>query len=158
MTAKRKRRKRKSTRHIAAYHVGIVQTPLRRGFECLMVGERTSKGRHWECPTIASLGAKLVNGRATIDFMRTWLNGRRRAPAWFVAILDGELARQIEHRQAIRAELANIKTGDRRRSPEARTRGRLAMMRRYGRLEAEKSMGEAAVDGEAAKNEPHKSP
>jgi len=90
--------------------------------------------------------------------MRTWLNGRRRAPAWFVAILDGELARQIEHRQAIRAELANIKTGDRRRSPEARTRGRLAMMRRYGRLEAEKSMGEAAVDGEAAKNEPHKSP
>jgi|SRR5215469_8527517 len=133
MARKRKRARRRSARHVAAYHIGIVQTPLRRGFECLMVGERRSKGRHWECPTIAELGARLVDGRAAIDFVRTWLNGRRRAPAWFVAVLDGELAKQIEHRQAIREQLARYETGDRRRGPEARARARATRMRQLGR-------------------------
>jgi len=71
--------------------------------------------------------------------MRHWANGTRRAPAWFIAVLDGELARQISERQAIREQLARYETGDRRRSPEARARGRAEMMRRRGRIRAPES-------------------
>jgi hypothetical protein len=75
---------------------------------------------------------RLSNGRA--KQVRNWTTGRRRAPAWFVAVLDAELAKQIEHRQAIREQLKLYETGDRRKSPEARARARLLRMRQLGRL------------------------
>jgi hypothetical protein len=45
--------------------------------------------------------------------LRYWINGGHRAPAWFVAVLDSELWRQIEHRQQIRRQLAEYKPQDR---------------------------------------------
>jgi len=54
---------------------------------------------------------RLTGGRVK-DF-RVWLNGRRRAPAWFVAVLRAEIEAQIRHRQEILAKLAEYKPQDR---------------------------------------------
>jgi hypothetical protein len=64
-------------------------------------------------PTIAETTAKLTGGRVKQFSLRYWINGGHRAPAWFVAVLDGELRRQIEHRQEIRRQLAEYKPQDR---------------------------------------------
>jgi hypothetical protein len=130
MTGKRKRRKSKSQRHITARAKGIVTTPLRLAIEAMVV-PRLDRLWRWECPSMTEVIGRLASGRAVK--VRNWATGQRRAPTWFVAVLDGELARQIEHRQAIREELARYETGDRRRSPEARARGRAARMRQLGR-------------------------
>jgi hypothetical protein len=45
--------------------------------------------------------------------LRYWINGGHRAPAWFVAVLRGELERQIRHRQEILAQLAEYRPQDR---------------------------------------------
>jgi hypothetical protein len=132
MKRKRKPRKRKSQRHILAYRKGIVSTPLRQALEqCLRV--RLNGSRHWSVESIGEATARLSNGRAKRFLIRYWCNGSRRAPAWFVAVLDGELAQQIEHRRAIREQLARYETGDRRKGPEASARGRYHRMRQLGR-------------------------
>jgi hypothetical protein len=41
------------------------------------------------------------------------MNGRRRAPAWFVAVLRSGLEQQIRHRQEILARLAEYQPQDR---------------------------------------------
>jgi hypothetical protein len=41
------------------------------------------------------------------------MNGRRRAPAWFVAVLRGELEKQIRYRQDVLARLAEYQPQDR---------------------------------------------
>ena len=53
------------------------------------------------------------------------MNGRRRAPTWFVAVLRGELEKQIRHRQDILAQLAEYKPQDR----EERSRKQAALAR-----------------------------
>jgi len=75
---------------------------------------------------------RLSNGRA--KQIRNWTTGRRRAPAWFIAVLVSELRKQIEHRQGLLEQLGRYETGDRRKSPEARARARLLRMRQLGRL------------------------
>jgi hypothetical protein len=126
------RRGRKSDRHIIAHRKGIVPTALRAAFELMLVLRR-GRLREWRVSTTAETATRLVAGRATVDLVRAWMNGRRRAPAWFVAVLVSELQRQIDHRQRILADLARYETGDRRKSPEARARARALRMRQLGR-------------------------
>jgi hypothetical protein len=112
MKRKAKRARRKSARHVASYRKGIVSTPLRRALEqCLE--PRLNGSRGWSVPTIGKVVGRLANGRVTRSLVRHWCNGTRRAPAWFIAVLDSELARQIEQRQVIRAQLAEYKPLDR---------------------------------------------
>ena len=132
MTAKKKSRRAKSARHVAIRVNGIVLTPVRCAVEAL-IGPRLNGGWRWECPTISEVMDRLAGGRATRFMVRHWLNGRRRAPAWFIGVLIGELERQVAHRLALIGELKRLPTGDRRRSPEARARARAAMMKRLGR-------------------------
>jgi hypothetical protein len=132
MMRQRKRRKKTQNGHVAAYHRGVASTVIRSAIEEL-IRPRVKGGRRWECPTIREVVGGLGNGRAKQFVIRDWTNGRRRAPAWFIAVLDGELARQIEHRQAIREQLARYETGDRRKGPEASARGRYHRMRQLGR-------------------------
>jgi|SRR5215469_1089102 len=130
MTAKRKRQRARSARHIASRLKGIVTTPLRLAFDLVVVPRRDLLWR-WECPPLSETVGRLAGGRAT--HIRKWATGKRRAPAWFVAVLVSELRAQIEHRQAILEQLARYETGDRRRSPEARARARALRMRQLGR-------------------------
>lgn len=136
MTAKRKRRRRRSASHIARRLRGVVQTPLRLAFDATREPRLRSD---WsiEVPSTSEQGARLVHGYASADIVRAWLNGRRRAPAWFVAVLDSELARQISKRQAIREQLARYETGDRRKGPIASARARAQRLRQLGRLPPE---------------------
>jgi len=85
-----------------------------------------------------------VNGHASIDLARKWLNGSKRAPAWFVAVLTAEIEARRNHLDRVLEGLAAYETGDRRKSPEARARGRLTRMRQLGRIRA--SGIDAAVD------------
>jgi len=84
-----------------------------------------------------------------------WLNGTRRAPAWFVAVLSAELGDRIDKLVAIREALKTVETGDRRRSPEARARGRLHRMRQLGRPIGDYRTSDALMANPAEKNEPH---
>jgi len=112
MQRQRKRRRRKSQRHIDIYRRGIISTSLRRALECCLE-PRISGGRRWSVPTIADTTARLTGGRVKQFSLRYWINGGHRAPAWFVAVLRGELERQIRHRQEILAQLAEYKPQDR---------------------------------------------
>ena len=132
MTAKKKSRRAKSARHVAIRVNGIVLTPVRCAVEAL-IGPRLNGGWRWECPTISEVMDRLAGGRATRFMVRHWLNGRRRAPAWFIGVVIGELERQVAHRLALIAELKRLPTGDRRRSPEASARARALRMRQLGR-------------------------
>jgi hypothetical protein len=67
--------------------------------------------------------------------LRYWINGGHRAPAWFVAVLRGELERQIRRRQEIIAELAEYKPQDRARASANRAaRARQQMMAGIGAI------------------------
>jgi hypothetical protein len=112
MQSQRKTRKRKSARHIAAYHKGITSTVIRLAIEALQQ-PRLIGGRRWGCTTIAETVARLSNGRAKQFSIRDWSNGRQRAPSWFVAVLKGELEKQIRHRQDILEQLARYQPQDR---------------------------------------------
>ena len=112
MQRQRKRRRRKSQRHIDIYRRGIISTSLRRALECCLE-PRISGGRRWSVPTIADTTARLTGGRVKQFSLRYWINGGHRAPAWFVAVLRGELERQIRHRQEILARLAEYRPQDR---------------------------------------------
>ena len=153
MTAKRKRRKPKSERHIAVWHSGTLQTPLRVAFELLLIPFMTPSKR-WVCPTIGQTADRLSGGRATVEFVRTWLNGRRRAPAWFVAVVADELEARRDRIDSALTNLATVYTGDRRRGPIASARAREQRLRELGRLEAEKRMGEAINTNAPGKNDP----
>jgi len=111
MQRQRKRRRRKSQRHIDIYRRGIISTSL-RALECCLE-PRINGGRRWSVPTIAETTARLTGGRVKQFSLRYWINGGHRAPAWFVAVLRGELERQIRHRQEILAQLAEYKPQDR---------------------------------------------
>ena len=74
---------------------------------------RRGRLREWRVSTTAETATRLVAGRATVDFVRAWLNGRRRAPAWFVAVLRSEIEAQIRHRLEILAKLAEYQPQDR---------------------------------------------
>jgi hypothetical protein len=111
----RNRRGRKSERHIIAHRKGIVPTTLRAAFELMLVLRR-GRLREWRVSTTAETATRLVGGRATVDLVRAWMNGRRRAPAWFVAVLRSGLEQQIRHRQEILARLAEYQPQDRHRS------------------------------------------
>src|SRR6516165_1988989 len=108
MANKRKPRERRSSRHIAARLRGIAMTPLALAIDALVEPRRDVLWR-WRCPAMSEVIGRLSNGRA--KQVRNWTTGRRRAPAWFVAVLDAELAKQIEHRQAIREQLKLYETG-----------------------------------------------
>jgi len=56
---------------------------------------------------------RVAGGRATEILVRHWLNGTRRAPAWFVAVVVSELEKQIAQRQDILAQLPAYKPQDR---------------------------------------------
>ena len=112
MQRQRKRRRRKSQRHIDIYRRGIISTSLRRALECCLE-PRINSGRRWSVPTIAETTARLTGGRVKQFSLRYWINGGHRAPAWFVAVLRGELERQIRHRQEILAQLAEYRPQDR---------------------------------------------
>jgi hypothetical protein len=62
---------------------------------------------------MAELVGRLGAGRAKQFLIRDWTNGRRRAPAWFVAVLRSEIDAQIRHRQTILAKLAEYQPQDR---------------------------------------------
>jgi len=157
MTAKRKRRKRRHDGHIVRRRRGVVFTALRLGFEAT-VEPRLNGSKHRVIPATSEAIARLASGRACQSLVGHWLNGRRRAPAWFVAVLVGELEKQIEHRRAILEQLSRYETGDRRRSPEARARARLLRMRQLGRLRENNEPASAPDANAVPKNEPHKSP
>ena len=131
MANKRKPRERRSSRHIAARLRGIAMTPLASAIDALVEPRRDVLWR-WRCPPMSEVIGRLSNGRA--KQIRNWTTGRRRAPAWFVAVLVSELRKQIEHRQGLLEQLGRYETGDRRKSPEARARARLLRMRQLGRL------------------------
>ena len=133
MKRQTKRRKLKSLGHIARRLNGIVQTPLRLAFDATREA-RLRADWSTELSRFSEHAGRLVNGYASADIVRAWINGRRRAPAWFVAVLIGELRKQIEHRQGLLEQLARYETGDRRKSPAARARARLLRMRQLGRL------------------------
>ena len=106
------RGRRKSQRHIIAHRKGIVPTALRAAFELMLVLRR-GRLREWRVSTTVETATRLVAGRATVDLVRAWMNGRRRAPVWFVTVLRSELEKQIRHRQEILAKLAEYKPQDR---------------------------------------------
>jgi hypothetical protein len=83
--------------------------------------------------------------------VRDWVNGRRRAPAWFIAVLRAELSAQIDKRQTIIAELDKIETGDRRKGPQASARGRAHRERQLAAKRAQEALNEDS----GPKNDPH---
>jgi len=155
MQRQRKARKRKSARHIAAYHKGITSTVIRLAIEALQQ-PRLIGGRRWGCTSIAETVARLSNGRAKQFSIRDWSNGRQRAPSWFVAVLKGELEQQIKHRQELLAQLAQYKPQDRgERSRKQAVLARQQMMAGIGaigkRWKARQEALERAEDPRAAK-------
>jgi hypothetical protein len=132
MKRKGKRRKRRSSRHATARANGIVLSPLRLAFEATLV-TRLDRGWHRILPTTLEAIDRLTNGRACKSLVGHWLTGRRRAPAWFVAVLASELQARRDHIDCVLADLATVQTGDKRRSPEARARARGWRMRQLGR-------------------------
>src|SRR5262245_34795140 len=134
MQRQRKRRRRKSQRHIDIYRRGIISTSLRRALECCLE-PRINGGRRWSVPTIAETTARLTGRRVKQFSLRYWINGGHRAPAWFVAVLDGELRRQIEYRQEIRRQLAEYKPQDRaERSRKMAAKARAEMLAGIGAI------------------------
>ena len=123
MQRQRKTLKRKSARHIAAYHKGITSTVIRLAIEALQQ-PRLIGGRRWGCTTIAETVARLSNGRAKQFSIRDWSNGRQPAPAWFVAVLRAELEQQIRRRQEILEKLKEYRPQD--RSERSRKQAALA--------------------------------
>jgi len=155
MTAKRKRRARKSPSHIARRLRGIVQTPLRLAFDCLP-GYRLNGAWHREAASMSEVAGRLANGRASIDIVRAWLNGRRRAPAWFVAVLQAELADrllQIERCQQALRDYQPVNPEARKAARQAA--GRRLRMRQLGRPLRGETTGEAINEDAPQKNEPH---
>ena len=129
MTAKKKIRERQPSLYAPPPSSGIADTLLRRAVDCLREPSRWDC-RRWGLPTTQGIADRFKVGRA---IMLDWLSGRRRAPAWFIAVVISELERQAAHRLALIAELKLMPTGDRRRSPEARARARALRMRQLGR-------------------------
>lgn len=156
MTGKRKRKRRKSARHIAARYRGIVATPLRLAFDC-MIEPYFDSDWHWVVPRIDDVVARLTSGRASRKTVRAWCNGARRAPRWFVQVLRHELGEQIGQKQALREQLAEIEAeaGDRRRGPLASARARALMMAGKGAIGARKRTHAAANEASGSKNDPH---
>jgi hypothetical protein len=122
--------KPRSLRHIAARAKGIATTTIRLGIDMLVIPRRDVLWR-WECPTISEVIGR-IGGRRAVQ-IRDYATGRRRPPAWFVAVLVGELERQVEQRREIIEKLKAIDTSDHRRGPEASRRGRIAMLKRLNR-------------------------
>ena len=151
MKRKRKPPRVKSLRHLAARRRGIVSTPLRLAFDALQE-PIFNEHWHWVVPTIPRIVAKLTGGRASRFLVRHWCNGTRRAPAWFVAVLVGELEKQIRHRQDILRQLAEYQPQDReRRSREQARLAREIIARGHGAIGkriAAKRAAEAARDAE----------
>jgi hypothetical protein len=159
MQRQRKARKRKSARHIAAYHKGITSTVIRLAIEALQQ-PRLIGGRRWGCTTIAETVARLSNGRAKQFSIRDWSNGRQRAPSWFVVVLKGELEKQIRHRQEILAKLAEYQPQDRgERSRKQAVLAREQMLAGIGaigkrRRAREEALRRAEADARAALGQP----
>ena len=53
----------------------------------------------------------LLRGKAKPDTLKDWCSGRRKAPRWFVAVLDAELADQEKSIREARSALAAYQFG-----------------------------------------------
>lgn len=155
MKRKRKRRRPRSAAHLARYHRGIVQTPLRLAFQAL-AEPRLNGGRHWVMPWASEVMARLSNGRASESLVRHWLNGTRRAPAWFIAVLDSELQRRADHILSVRQLLARYEPRDPERDKAIKAaRAREQIRQGIGAIGARKRASEARNEDSAGKNDPH---
>lgn len=155
MTAKKKRKRRRRGVHHTPPRNRVVSSPLRQALEATVIPRLNGDRRTW-CPTVAQVTARLTAGRASRSATRHWLNGTRRAPAWFVAVLDGELARHIDREQSIRAALAAYEVRD----PEREKALKAARMREHWRagdprFHTGKRASEAANATGPGKNDPH---
>jgi hypothetical protein len=124
MTAKTNKRKRKLRRHIVSRRRDIVPTPVRAAIECC-IEVRREASRHWSVGSVSRTVVRLSNGRAPIDIVRAWANGRRRAPAWFIAVLREQVLQRRAKLDAVLADLDRYQPLDRaRRSREQSIRAR----------------------------------
>ena len=62
-------------------------------------------------PGIYAGGVALLGGKAKAHTLKDWTNGRRKAPRWFVAVLDAELAEQEKSIREARSDLAAYQFG-----------------------------------------------
>lgn len=120
-----------------------------------MVRPRIDAVLGYHCPSAGEVSARLTSGRAAQSTVRSWCNGTRRAPRWFLQVLDYELAEQVRERQELRELLAQLETGDRRRGALARARARAQIMAGIGAIGARKRAHGAANEDTRGENEPH---
>ena len=98
--------------HPASSPQNIAPNPIRVALNVLfpwsVAGNLRGRKRY---PGISAGTVALLRGKAKPDTLKNWRSGRRKAPRWFIAILDAELAEQEKSIREARSALAAYQFG-----------------------------------------------
>jgi hypothetical protein len=100
------------TGHLTSPPKNIAPNPIRVALNVLFPWSVAAnlRGRN-RYPGIYAGGVALLEGKAKAHTLKDWLNGRRKAPRWFVAVLDAELAEREKSIRKARSALAAYQFG-----------------------------------------------
>jgi hypothetical protein len=98
--------------HPASFPQNIAPNPIRVALNVLFPWSVASnlRGRK-RYPGVYAGTVALLRGKAKPYTLKDWCSGRRKAPRWFVAVLDAELADQEKSIREARSALAAYQFG-----------------------------------------------
>jgi hypothetical protein len=98
--------------HPASFAQDIAPNPVRRALDVLFPWSSATnlRGRD-RYPGVYAGGVALLGGKAKADSLKDWCSGRRKAPRWFIAVLDAELAEQERSIWEARSALGGYQFG-----------------------------------------------
>jgi hypothetical protein len=100
------------TDHPTPFKQNIAPNPIRLALNILfpwsVAGNLRGRKRY---PGICAGGVALLVGKAKAHTLKDWCNGRRKAPRWFIAVLDADLAEQEKSIREARSALAAYQFG-----------------------------------------------
>jgi len=99
-------------KHLARLPQNTAPNPIRVALNVLFPWSVAAnlRGRK-RYPGIYAGGVALLGAKTKPDALKDWCSGRRKAPRWFVAVLDAELAEQEKSIREARSDLAAYQFG-----------------------------------------------
>ena len=98
--------------HPASFPKNIAPNPIRVALNVLfpwsVAGNLRDRKRY---PGVYAGTVALLRGKAKPDTLKDWCSERRKAPRWFIAVLDAELAEQERSIREARSALAAYQFG-----------------------------------------------